>query len=138
MSNSRTCQRGGRTFAVAAGGPGSAGGAAGPIMNSFPPHRPDQSAKVDQRQPSRDSQSRSSVFLPLYSITGRGTGVLGERKCWRTNSSEVSGAQTSQPFSRAQPRSLPHQLSEEKLLRKSQTSTTIWFQAKAGSFSSRG
>lgn len=37
MSNTHTCQRGGRPFAVAAGGPGSDGGAVSQLMNSFPP-----------------------------------------------------------------------------------------------------
>lgn len=99
MSNTHTCQRGGRTFAVAAGGPGSAPG-------------PDQSAKVDQRQPNRDSQSvqffRRATASQGEELRNWGTEVLGERKYWHTNSSEASGAQTSQPFSKDQPRSLPH------------------------------
>lgn len=90
MSNTHTCQRGGRTFAAAAGGPGSAQG-------------PDQSAQVNQRQPNRDSQSQSSVVSLRSSIAGRATGVLGERRYWRSNNSDIGSAQTSQPFSRVQP-----------------------------------
>lgn len=81
------------------------------------PHRPDQSAKVAQRQPNRDSQPRSSVFPPLCSIAGRASAVLGERKYWRSNNSEVSSAQASLPVSRVQPHSLPRELSERLLIK---------------------
>lgn len=97
------------------------------------PHRSDQSAKVDQRQPKRDFQSQSSVFSLLYRIAGGGTGLLGEWKYWHTNSSEVSGAQTLTALQSAAPQP-PTQALWRKTVKQIRDLRYDAVQAKAGSF----
>lgn len=98
-----------------------------PMRNSFP-------AEVDRRQANWESQSGSSAFRRSTASQAEEPGVPRQRKCWRTNNSEVSRAQTSQPLSRVQPRSLPHRLSEGKLVRKSWSCSRRRFQGRAESF----
>lgn len=117
MSNTYTCQRGGWTFAVTAGGPGLDGGAVSQLMNSF-----SSTDLISQQRWKSANQTgiHSHRVQFLYAVhhhreTQRGTVVLGERKYWCNNNSEVNGAQTSQTFSRAQPWSLLHKFSEGKI-----------------------
>lgn len=102
------------------------------------PHRPDQSAKVDQRQPSRELQSHSSVFSAALqhhrerNCYPGGAEILAHQQLWGQRRSDLSTSLRS-----TAPQPPTPALWRKQLFRKSESST-YGLGLKQEAFSSRG
>lgn len=94
MSNTYTCQRGGWTFAVAAGGPGSDRRAVSQLMNSFPPQT--WSVSRGGTAPTKFTVTEFTYSV-LCSFTGKHWRELGSWGSGNTDATSQSSAKLGYP-----------------------------------------